>query len=562
MLYLLKIVFRNGDALMNSQQPAVSKAMRFIKDDIQSGEWKHGHRLPSVRRLALLAGVSMVSMWKALHGLAGEGIICFDPGTGRAIAGPTPHPKTSFQPLQAQKWEQICSELENQIIFGELSTTRFIPSAGELAARYGVHRHTMKKALHKLHRTGLVRPYRKQFEVLGTRHGTSATSITLVVNADAKSIPRIYGTLREFVQALESLSTRNNLRLSVLGYNILNPTKFLKTVHKQKNNLGHIVWIGESYDSQDREAFTEFAVSAAKNVPVAVIDERGDFFASNPGICSSMLRIFTLAAHKAGEDLGRALLSLGHTKVGFCSICSSAWWSAARFKGLCAAYGKAGFPDGVVAFTSNNKFGPYSAILAFAGISLQQRRAMLNINPTTNEFTKKESLQRYSELLGREEAPLVAPDASASIKSLLSIMLRELKEHPSADYLPRLDYFIYEYMVNEGTGYLCRPLLDSLLDCHEITAVVGANDAIALQVLRYFQKKGTTVPGKISVCSFDNSGEAFDKGLTSYSFDMPKVAKMASSFLIEPERFSRAIRENPLEVQGSVILRKSTSKRK
>jgi GntR family transcriptional regulator of abcA and norABC len=55
--------------------PGIQRAIDFIKDGVSSSEWPQGTRMPSIRRLAQMAGVSLATMFKAIHILKSKGII-------------------------------------------------------------------------------------------------------------------------------------------------------------------------------------------------------------------------------------------------------------------------------------------------------------------------------------------------------------------------------------------------------------------------------------------------------------------------------------------------------
>jgi len=53
-------------------------------------------------------------------------------------------------------WRQIAEDLETEIFVGKLATGARLPTENELAARYAVNRHTLRRALAELSRKGLV----------------------------------------------------------------------------------------------------------------------------------------------------------------------------------------------------------------------------------------------------------------------------------------------------------------------------------------------------------------------------------------------------------------------
>src|SRR3954470_7462517 len=54
-------------------------------------------------------------------------------------------------------WRQIAGSLETEIAGGGLSPGARLPTEAELTARYGVNRHTVRRAMEELENRGLVR---------------------------------------------------------------------------------------------------------------------------------------------------------------------------------------------------------------------------------------------------------------------------------------------------------------------------------------------------------------------------------------------------------------------
>ncbi|MGK3945910.1 GntR family transcriptional regulator, partial [Streptomyces caeruleatus] len=54
-------------------------------------------------------------------------------------------------------WRQIADALEAEIVAGSLAPGSQLPTEAELAARFGVNRHTVRRALGALGEQGLVR---------------------------------------------------------------------------------------------------------------------------------------------------------------------------------------------------------------------------------------------------------------------------------------------------------------------------------------------------------------------------------------------------------------------
>ncbi len=78
---------------MNKTLPAVAIAVEFLERHINEGDFDSKVRLPSIRKLASMADVSLVTMWKAAQLLKQKGAVSIVHGQGmRPIAGENHQP--------------------------------------------------------------------------------------------------------------------------------------------------------------------------------------------------------------------------------------------------------------------------------------------------------------------------------------------------------------------------------------------------------------------------------------------------------------------------------------
>lgn len=83
----------------NDETPIYLQIMEHMKTQIAAGEFKANDKLPSVRELALEAGVNPNTMQKALSELEREGLVYSQRTAGRFVAntdGTTEHLKQSL----------------------------------------------------------------------------------------------------------------------------------------------------------------------------------------------------------------------------------------------------------------------------------------------------------------------------------------------------------------------------------------------------------------------------------------------------------------------------------
>ena len=67
-------------------RPMYLQIMEQIKWRISSGEWPVGHKLPSIRELAVATRVSVITVKRAYQDLENEGVILTRHGTGSFVS--------------------------------------------------------------------------------------------------------------------------------------------------------------------------------------------------------------------------------------------------------------------------------------------------------------------------------------------------------------------------------------------------------------------------------------------------------------------------------------------
>ncbi|MEX0731235.1 MAG: histidine utilization repressor [Aquisalimonadaceae bacterium] len=75
----------------NSPAPLYMRVKRMIRDQVLSGVWPPGHRVPSESELVLEFGVSRMTVNRALRELAADGLIVRVQGVGSFVAESKPH---------------------------------------------------------------------------------------------------------------------------------------------------------------------------------------------------------------------------------------------------------------------------------------------------------------------------------------------------------------------------------------------------------------------------------------------------------------------------------------
>lgn len=99
----------------NNEAPIYQQIMEQIKAMIATGVLTAGDKLPSVRELAVEAGVNPNTMQKALSELEREGLLCSKRTSGRFVAD---NPKNADMLQEAMMMECVKTFIENMAKLG------------------------------------------------------------------------------------------------------------------------------------------------------------------------------------------------------------------------------------------------------------------------------------------------------------------------------------------------------------------------------------------------------------------------------------------------------------
>jgi LacI family transcriptional regulator len=114
---------------------------------------------------------------------------------------------------------------------------------------------------------------------------------------------------------------------------------------------------------------------------------------------------------------------------------------------------------------------------------------------------------------------------------------------------------LYDLSQRSVVGPLCRKVAAD----RSITALVGANDAIALGCLDFLRSEKVVVPHDLSVVGFDDSMQALVNHLTSYNFNATACIQAMIRDILSP-RSRSAGKQRVVELDGFVTARGSSTR--
>jgi len=492
-----------------------------------------GSALPPVRVLAASAGVSHPTMLRALHLLAGQGLLVVRQGrrctisADPAAAGALAQSPAAAITARPQRHDEIRWQILRDINAGLYQPGEPLPIPKEMCNRYGVCHRTLSTALQRLVEQGLIERQRRRYRLLQPRVARPGSTIMLFARGDESGSLAFYAPgEQERFRTLERECAQRGLRLHVArcffrGLQMLYQGEEQGLVGALRPDdesiLGFMVWAG---DLAERVHDLLPAVLPKYGRPIAVLNS----WRPRPGrvvhASGAITRHFAYATGiTPGRDVGRYLFSLGHTRIAYISTHSDMEWSQNRYAGLCAAMAECDPGCVVRQFAVPFEFEQVTVVESSAAVSRSLRAAATM------------ALRGVTTLAARREALLIRERE----------LLRSLRDR-------------------EILRARVARLLGQAAGVAEATVWVGDNDGTALDALDYLRAHGRRVPEDVSVIGFDDEIDASLRGLTSYNFNGSAAVRAALQHLTDPFHGPASVGPGaPFEVPGFVTVRQTTA---
>ncbi len=499
---------------MKQSSPALQKAIDYIRTMLDNGAWKPGDRLPSIRVLAQSAGISSVPMWKAVNQLAGEGTLEVLQGSGIRVK---PYPEEPSGVIR-KGWLGLRDRIHKDILSGMYPPDSLMPSLKEMRVHYGVSFQTLKKALDNLAAGGSIAQSLRTYRVVS--FSAQRTTATIVLLGWANPFVEMQTRTpwgAEFLRNCENLCSRMRINLKVVRYTKKdgavvytdqNGNEAFK-LHDTSSVLGYLLW-AECPDELYRQVLSH---TDSFKKPIAVLQEGSLLHLEDFAKRNKFLKVFSIATgSNAAQNVAMYLLQNGHRNIAYISPFHKCDWSKARLHGLQEIYSRNGDDAKVNAYTVD-----------FLGY--------------THEFRE---IIKPPELL---------------MKKLLPGL--DFSKWPKAFYrsVEKLRINLNKQLEYESVRGFTMPLLRKAAENEQCTAWVCASDYAASIALDYLEQIGK----KIAVIGFDDTFEAFKRGLTSYNFNIQGLVQSMLTHIVNP---SSGIAKNSeaFEIEGILVKRRTTFK--
>lgn len=506
---------------MDQNTSASQRARNFLHRVLSSHT---GSLLPSIHSLAEQAGVSYVTMWKAVQEAKAHGLVEGRRGAAYRVAGTgAAQPRGGKRAVSRKRsWERAMHGIRQRILDSRFAAGNELPSIKELQGALDVSYRSVRTALDRLQTQGVLERAGGGYRVPSVAAARSVSRVMLTVFGDApmKPLP-ISERSKELFRAAERECAARKVHLDVTtcvggfpeGVRLFDkPTGKPVTVSPADNCLGFLFLA--VHDVRYNALLLQLLRRQRK--PVAVMRDFEHEVCGFQQPWPARVRLFDVGRdNESGRAVGRFLLELGHRRIVYVDDSRGEPWSLRRRDGLEHVFASHGLSNAVETVTIAPATG--GAKLADTG----GRTSLL------------EHMRRIAE---------GSPFSAESALQELELTLGSLQRCDSL--LKRL-----------------APSLDALLHRPELTAWVCSRDAVALAALDHLHhRRLPIVPSRISLVGFDDCRAAFAANLTSYSFNVQGVAAAMVDHVLQPERMRMRLGAAPESVNGFVVRRGSTAR--
>ena len=498
---------------MKSITPAVAKAEKFLRETLDNGTWRPGDVLPSINSLASSAGVSPVPMWKAIHLLKDEELLEVIQGSGVRVC-------SSQEPVFALRkgWMGLRDRIHNDILSGRYPPGSLMPSLKELRVNYGVSFQTLKKALDNLASEGSIVPEHRTYRVVSFTAKKSHMSVVLLGWSEPPvELQRRTPWGEDFLRICENVCSQMRLNLKIIRYWSCGDSVVFSdqngnsvSIGKDSLVLGYILW-AESPDDLYRRVLSFIDISRK---PVAVLQEGSQLHLSELTGHNRMVKMFSIATgSSAARKVASFLLQLGHKSISYFSAFHKSDWSKARLYGLQEIYSRNGSESKVYQYTLDSYGYSHEFIEALKPPERFLKKFLPDFNPV-NQMP-----QKVFEAFNRLRPELTSILASEAIRMFMHTLFNKAIKND---------------------------------DC---TAWVCSNDYIAFMAMDYLKEYSSK---KIALIGFDDTFEAFRRGLTSYNFNIQALVQLMLGYIVNPAGNAVPKRNNTFENEGMLVERTTT----
>lgn len=492
--------------------------------------------LPPAAELAARLGVSPSTVQRACRRLAREGLLVLRQGS-RARLPDVAGDRESCTGAPRLKRHVVAYAIRDRILGGEWSVSGTLPSRRALCRDYRVATPTIQHALTILERDSIISRLGGAYRINRPGAAGSAGAIVLIARFSGHGVYLAPHETWPLLTALERVCHASGAVTLLRGHvSYDGPCS-----HLQPD------WTNSGVLNASRHAVVGFVVDnhaivsrgvqllhglASHRLPIAVLAESDTPPLGDVRLPCSLLYVYPSSNRSAGVAVARYLHGNGHRTIAYLDYADRPQWSRERYAAM-----------------SDELRGPWnrrSDLLHFT-IEATDPRADNPGDAVDSEATEAFVAEEVDRVLRRAE-----PFSRAQHAALADEVHQMLSE--SRRLSTRTTWQQIAVLTALSTT------LEDILRDPAISAVVCSHDALGGLCVRYLERRGVDMPGRLSVCSFDDSATATAYSITSYNFGRVACVHRAVSHVLYPPRPSRPLACPPgaVTMEGYLPVRESS----
>jgi len=525
-------------------QPAIQKTIEWLHRQIRQMRASSQNAFPPVRFMAQQAGVSLVTMQKALKMLQQQQLVAIYPGRGVFLSLP-PKPADEHFDEQSDLAASVEHGVESvpqhlaKMITDDIRTGRFYPGNElpvllQLQAMYGGSVRSIRTALKMLRDRHLLQLRGKTYHV---HHAKAAKKGAFIIVICAFSNPQrnmFYSPRSEDIwKYLEKRSLQRGLHLAICPFlqsdNQKQHPHFARKIAELVSGqcMGFFVWTAGMHSGMLNRIIE---LTRPHGLPVALLEEFGvtdiPTFAKRYASDRFIHFFWRAISARSGAHMAQWVSERGHRHVAYFSKTLQRIDANNRCRGFKQALQHYGAERG------------HLYAYAVSG-SLESKGRLASLKQSNEErFLNTSTKQQYSELL--------------------QSAFEKVKHFAAEEDIARLEWageVIVRSMHDQASF---EPLLTKALQHKQISCWVVENDRLAIIAKQFLHQQG--MEEKIVLYSFDNTLDAVYHGISSYDFNSEAYVEAIIDFCLHSPGRQWKKKENITELQGSVIERSSSAR--
>ena len=477
----------------------LSEIAQKLKRDLELGKYDNGQPLPTVRHLRLEYRVGSQKVSQAYQELLKIGLI-EKPSNSKQF-----YKKGALLGLMKKsspakkRHEIICETIQSEIILGIYDHQHPFPTLKSLCQKHQCSYKTINQALNALVKASQLEfkgggRYALPRKKIQSHHSSSIYIINNRWIIDSAPWKPI--TLIDALEKEMELAHWNPLRLFLSE----SPKRAKLPNKSQVNGIVHFYSPSEKIWIKKLQSFESLLI---------VIIDMGQHQLSLPFKRMENILIIQPDNYSAGLELGKHMINRGHHSIAYIKTTDNdEIWSREREKGVIAA--RQTLPS-----------------IHFKAVKLDFSKAI-----------KDEKIIKLKSSIGK-----------------IRKTLQNSKIFPRVT-LPFFTRQLYNYLPFFRLYPQVKRTFDQLLMDSDCTAWIFENDILALLAKQYLHSKKRNIPRDISISGFDNSIIGCQANLTSYDFNLERMAKVAFDFFSGQKHKTSS--ENVIQVKGRIVSRSTT----